>query len=139
MQRNLGELVAAGALLFAAAVASSCIDIEAGLSKCDMIRTPPDFCASAIGVASGSDNANAAANPPRFRLIADISPQADATSRHRARLAELCCAGTTSGYNAADLGAIPAVPETLISRVFASKPRLMMLDWLKDPSRRQLS
>src|SRR5262249_52561830 len=63
-----------------APVASSCIDIEAGLSKCDMIRTPPDFCASAIGVASGSDNANAAANPPRFRLIADISPQADATS-----------------------------------------------------------
>ena len=25
------------------------------------------------------------------------------------------------------------MPETLISRVFASKPRLLMLDWLKDP------
>ena len=39
-----------------------------------MIRTPPDFCASAIGAASASDNANAAANPPRFRLIAHASP-----------------------------------------------------------------
>src|SRR3984893_3465483 len=57
-----------------APVASSCIDIEAGLSKCDMIRTPPDFCASAIGEASASDNANAAANPPRFRPIAHTSP-----------------------------------------------------------------
>src|SRR5712671_2645020 len=52
----------------------ACIDIEAGLSKCDMIRTPPDFCASAIGAASASDNANAAAKPPRFRLIAHTSP-----------------------------------------------------------------
>jgi hypothetical protein len=57
-----------------APVASSCIDIEAGLSKCDMIRTPPDFCASAIGAASASDTANAAANPPRFRVIAHTSP-----------------------------------------------------------------
>src|SRR3984893_9128004 len=57
-----------------APVASSCIDIEAGLSKCDMIRTPPDFCASAIGEASASDNANAGANPPRFRPIAHTSP-----------------------------------------------------------------
>jgi hypothetical protein len=32
-----------------APVASSSIDIEAGLSKCDMIRTPPNFCASAMG------------------------------------------------------------------------------------------
>src|SRR5215471_8593193 len=64
-----------------APVASSCIDIEAGLSKCDMIRTPPDFCASAVGAASASNNANAATNPPRFRLIAETSPQADARSR----------------------------------------------------------
>jgi hypothetical protein len=57
-----------------APVASSCIDIEAGLSKYDMIRTPPDFCASAIGAASASDNANAAAKHPRFRLMAHTSP-----------------------------------------------------------------
>jgi len=58
-----------------APVASSCIDIEAGLSKCDMISTPRGFCASATGAASATDNAHAAANPPRFDLIAYISPQ----------------------------------------------------------------
>src|ERR1700758_3217464 len=57
-----------------APVASSCIDIEAGLSKCDMIRTPPDFCASATGAVRPSDNAHAVANLPRFCFIAVTSP-----------------------------------------------------------------
>ena len=33
------------------------------------------FCASATGAASATDNAHAAANPPRFDLIAYTSPQ----------------------------------------------------------------
>jgi len=86
-----------------APVASSCIDIEAGLSKCDMTRTPPDFCASATGAASASDNANPTANPSRFRLIADTSPG------DRGSLAELVWQmSTATGYTAAHHGAIPA-------------------------------
>jgi hypothetical protein len=46
-----------------APVASSIIDIEAGLSKCDMIRTPPNFCASAMGAASASFGSCCQLNP----------------------------------------------------------------------------
>src|SRR6516165_1870373 len=54
-----------------APVASSCIDMLAGLSKCDICITPPDLCATATGAAPNpSSNAPAAANPPRFRFIA---------------------------------------------------------------------
>lgn len=40
----------------------------------DMIRTPPDFCASATGAVRPSDNAHAVANLPRFCFIAVTSP-----------------------------------------------------------------
>jgi hypothetical protein len=48
----------------AARVDSSRIDIEAGLSKCDSLRMPPGFCASAaLPAPSPSSNAAAVATP----------------------------------------------------------------------------
>jgi ketosteroid isomerase-like protein len=38
-----------------------------------MIRTPPDFCASATEAASASEKAHVAANLPRFRLIRQVA------------------------------------------------------------------
>src|SRR6516162_11375059 len=75
-----------------------------------MIRTPPDFCASATEAASASEKAHVAANLPRFRLIAHTSPGGRTllvvwlvlwSSRERVP--------TAAGYIAADPGAIPAV------------------------------
>ena len=53
-----------------AAVDSSCIDIEAGLSKCDIRRVPPGFWASAGRVINQRTNRPTAANASSFRAIA---------------------------------------------------------------------
>jgi hypothetical protein len=90
------------------AVAVAVIHIEAGLSKCDMIRTPPDFCASAIGAASANDNANAAANPRRFRPTADTSQAVAPFSSSGSFSGALVAGATATGYTAADPEAIPA-------------------------------
>ena len=55
-------------------VASSCSDMLAGLSKNEIFRMPPDFCAAAGPVtapitASAIDNAQALAQPQTCRLI----------------------------------------------------------------------
>jgi hypothetical protein len=58
-----------------APVASSCIDMLAGLSKWDILRMPPCFCASAVSVpAIAANNAPTAANARRSRFIAGLSP-----------------------------------------------------------------
>jgi len=121
-----------------APVASSCIDIEAGLSKCDMIRTPPDFCASATGTASASDNANAATNLSRFSLIADTSPGGRSFS-WSGSWAELCWrTSTPAAYTAAGRGAIPEpVPKmgactSAASRLRCNLTRLAAMSWQDD-------
>src|SRR5215467_7648062 len=48
----------------AAAVASSCNDMLAGLSKCDIFNTPPDFWANAVSPASIPSNSPTEANAP---------------------------------------------------------------------------
>ena len=53
-----------------APVASSCIDMLAGLSKCDICKTPPDFCATAGAEAAiAANNAAAAESQRRSRFI----------------------------------------------------------------------
>ncbi len=52
-----------------AAVDSSCSDIEAGLSKCDIRRVPPGFWASAGSAINNTAKRLAAANASSFRAI----------------------------------------------------------------------
>ena len=59
-----------------APVASSCIDMLAGLSKCDILRMPPGFWANAApGVTIAISNAVAAAAPGRLNVISPVSRQ----------------------------------------------------------------
>src|SRR5271165_464797 len=54
-------------------VDSSWIDMLAGLSRCGILRMPPDFCAWAAGASDSAISATAAtANPPRFRRISSL-------------------------------------------------------------------
>ena len=48
-----------------APVASSCIDMLAGLSKCDICKTPPDFCANAAAATSRAASSALAAKHDR--------------------------------------------------------------------------
>jgi len=54
-----------GAPRGAAAVASSCNDMLAGLSKCDIFNTPPGFWANAVSPASIPSNSPTEANAPK--------------------------------------------------------------------------
>src|SRR5215472_13552090 len=56
----------------AAAVASSCIDMLAGLSKCDILRMPPCFCANA-GLATSEATSRPAAKYERNSQFIDAS------------------------------------------------------------------
>ena len=102
-----------------APIASSCIDIEAALSKCDVIRTPPDFCASATGPARVSDNADAAANS-RFRLIVHTFPDRRTLLVVRLVRRSSLVAGAIAGYTIAGLETIPAAVPRLRSYAFAA-------------------
>src|SRR5215472_8045663 len=53
----------------AAAVASSCNDMLAGLSKWDILRTPPCFCAKAASVIDNAANNDPAAESKRRSLV----------------------------------------------------------------------
>src|SRR5215468_6574678 len=53
----------------AAAVASSCNDMLAGLSKCDILRIPPCFCANAVLATDTNSSAPAAASTRRSRFM----------------------------------------------------------------------
>src|SRR4029077_19239996 len=85
----------------AAAVASSCSDMLAGLSKCEMLRVPPGFCAEAVvqgDKAQGASNKEpATASPARRRLIS--VPPCSRGSGHR-----YCRGGALLSFGRLQLG-----------------------------------
>jgi len=55
-------------------VASSWIDMLAGLSGEYILRKPPGFCANAGSAATATNNGAAIANAPRYRIISVYLP-----------------------------------------------------------------
>src|SRR5260370_33844574 len=102
-----------------APVASSSIDMLAGLSKCDIVSTPPAFCATAVGAAlSASHNAPAAANPLGGLFISVYLPPSSGFARDARTPEDPCCTRSFTEARApvADAAGYNLVAERAIAR-----------------------
>jgi hypothetical protein len=91
----------------------------AGLSKCDIVSTPPDFCATAVGaVLTASHNAPAAANPLGGHFISVYLPPSSGFARDPRTPEDPCCTRSFAEARAAiaDAAGYNLVAERAIAR-----------------------